>query len=191
MPDKTALSYALDMFTVPLHCHCGRSWQIKSKRIRPQLQTVCPGCRAVSHIDAPTAIRINQELNDAMRQVADRLGVQHVPIPIPKHRAARAIKPREPKGYPVGLVGESFYQPAIHQCHPGDRVQLIPEPTNPHDPRAIMVVARDSVIGYIPRSSFVQRLIYDERGEHDATILSLKNDDDGGHIGVVIDVEIR
>lgn len=192
MKQKTALDYALDLFSVPLHCPCGKTWRIKSRRVRPFLQTICPRCRAVDQLDEGTALRINHELNEAMEEVARRLGVPHNPIPMPKYRTPRIPLEPEPKGYPVGLAGESFYQPAIRRCFPNERVKLLREPNNPHDPLAITVFSKDgSKIGYIPRDSFLQQLIHDEGGGCSARILKLPTSKIGtGNIGVVLDVVI-
>ena len=98
----------------------------------------------------------------------------------------------EPLGYPVGLVGESHYQKAIRRCSVGDCVHLFLEPTNPYDPLAIAVETEaGATIGYIPRNSFLQRVIHEEENGCSARILNLVRDDAGlSHVGVVIDIEI-
>jgi hypothetical protein len=89
-------------------------------------------------------------------------------------------------GYPVGLVGESHYQPAIRRCRIGEGVQIVPEPANPYDPRALAVIsARGQLIGYIPKSSFVQRLVHDEVRTL-ATHIHAINSHPNGHTGIVI-----
>ena len=51
-------------------------------------------------------------------------------------------------------------------CRPGDPVQLVPEPKNPKDPRAIMVVSERGVkMGYITAER--APLIGKRLGEHD------------------------
>ena len=192
MTEKTALDFALDMFSVTLTCECGRSWSIKSKRVRPLLQTVCPKCHKVDQLDEPTAVRINLELNTAMKHVADRLGVAPIAVPMPKYRRPRRLR-REPKGYPVGVVGESFYQPAIREMFIGDLVKIEPEPTNPHDAEALVVRSRHGkVIGYIPRQSFLMRLYHQEGGTCSARIFDItRNEEEGAsYLGVVLDVMI-
>jgi hypothetical protein len=68
---------------------------------------------------------------------------------------------------------------------------LFREPTNVHDPKAIMVVNKlGEPIGYISRESFLQRLIHDEGGGCSAHILSLNTNEGSSDIGVVIDVVI-
>jgi hypothetical protein len=62
----------------------------------------------------------------------------------------------------LGVVGESFYQPALarvsgapargehrYECE----ARLLPEPTNPHDPKAVMVLVDGYHVGYLPRGS--------------------------------------
>jgi hypothetical protein len=61
----------------------------------------------------------------------------------------------------VKVVGESHYQDALWAAtgleNTGQRVgmeciaELIPEPDNPHDPRAIMVVVSGRCVGYLSR----------------------------------------
>jgi len=38
---------------------------------------------------------------------------------------------------------------AIQLCRPGDPVELVPEPKNPVDPRAVMVLNRGMMMGYV------------------------------------------
>lgn len=49
------------------------------------------------------------------------------------------------------VAGVSFYQDAVKQCFIGERVELVPEPTNPADKDAIAIMANGRLIGYIPR----------------------------------------
>jgi hypothetical protein len=69
---------------------------------------------------------------------------------------ATIIEPRLP------IVGESNYQPALlaitgssrgqdvsHDC----LAELVPEPTNPHDPNAIMVKVEGRCVGYLSRQN--------------------------------------
>lgn len=77
-------------------------------------------------------------------------------------------------GWPVGLAGESHYQPAIARCDPGQGVALIPEPTNVFDPRAIMVWSEaGEQIGYIPRDCWVAEALLDEGAKLHAVIASM------------------
>jgi HIRAN domain len=95
-----------------------------------------------------------------------------------------------PRGYPVGIVGESNYQTAIKKCREGEAVTLLREPGNPHDQQAIVVVsARDETIGYVSRDSFVRGLVHEQEAGCDARILSIGGDGQP-FLGVVIDVVI-
>lgn len=52
------------------------------------------------------------------------------------------------------LVGVSFYQDALSRCEPGQAVDIIHEPDNPHDPMALRVASiTGETIGYLPRRS--------------------------------------
>jgi len=52
------------------------------------------------------------------------------------------------------VAGFSYYDgPALlDRLRPGDPVMLVPEPDNPHDPRAIRIEALGQRVGYVPRS---------------------------------------
>lgn len=77
-------------------------------------------------------------------------------------------------GWPVGLAGESHYQVAISRCAPGQGVALIPEPTNPFDPRAIMVWSEEGEqIGYLPRDCWAADAVLDEGDKLHAVIASM------------------
>jgi HIRAN domain len=82
-------------------------------------------------------------------------------------------KPEQPKSYArasiveprLSVVGESNYQPAllaITGSSPGQDVahdciaELVPEPTNPHDPNAIMVRVEGRCVGYLSRQNAVK-----------------------------------
>jgi hypothetical protein len=64
----------------------------------------------------------------------------------------------------VDVVGESHYQPAIRSAcdwKPDTDTlfhclaELVPEPTNPHDPHAIMVTINGACVGYLSRQDAV------------------------------------
>lgn len=46
----------------------------------------------------------------------------------------------------------------------GDRLDLVREPDNPHDPRAILVIWKGAVIGYLPRADNVDVARLMDRG---------------------------
>jgi hypothetical protein len=63
------------------------------------------------------------------------------------------------------VVGESFYQSAllaITGSSPGEEVtldciaELVPEPSNPHDPNAIMVKIEGRCVGHLSRQNAVK-----------------------------------
>lgn len=68
----------------------------------------------------------------------------------------------DPTGY-VAVVGVSHYQPALEQIvarcawqkerKPRFPVALVPEPTNPHDSKAIAVMTEIGCVGYLSREN--------------------------------------
>jgi hypothetical protein len=85
-----------------------------------------------------------------------------------------------PRLYSAGLVGEQHYQAAVRRCRPGDSAALVPEPSNRHDGRAIMAKnARGELIGYLPRESWLHRVILDERQEMSASIRVVEDRGEG------------
>lgn len=72
------------------------------------------------------------------------------------------------------VVGVSFYQDAIERCAPGQAVRFVHEPDNPHDEMALRVVSiLDETIGYVPRASWVHRLVHERGRGISATIDSI------------------
>lgn len=97
----------------------------------------------------------------------------------------------EAYGHPVGIVGESNYQDAIKRCKVGEEVEVVREPTNPHDNLALAVLSeRGEVIGYIPRKSWLRKAIHKEGRNCVAHIISIAPPEPGLPLGVVIDVFI-
>lgn len=90
--------------------------------------------------------------------------------------------------YELPLAGESYCQPACRKVNIGDVVRLTPEPENRYDPRAIRVVTRlGERIGYVPRESWVTRVIIDEDGDVFAVIKKkLGGTRDKPTIGIVL-----
>lgn len=90
-------------------------------------------------------------------------------------------------GYPVGLVGETNYQPAIKASSIADAVEILHEIGNPHDERALVVKnASGEKIGYIARDCWLQRAIHDESRSCVAVIWSMNEGPHG--LGVVVEV---
>lgn len=80
-------------------------------------------------------------------------------VPPTSSPRATIVEPRLP------VVGESNYQVAlldITGSSPGQDVahdciaELVPEPTNPHDPNAIMVKVEGKCVGYLSRQNAVK-----------------------------------
>lgn len=91
------------------------------------------------------------------------------------------------KVYPLGLVGESNYQPAIRRCSVGERVYVSEEINNPYDDGALAVERNGgAIIGYIPRNSWLREVVH----EGQSTEITVKSISDGGagQLGVVVDV---
>lgn len=97
-------------------------------------------------------------------------------------------EPRRPKAYALNIVGESFYQREIGTCSVGDPVTLFRQPTNPHDPRAIVVLSKSgSTIGHVPASSWIHRVVHDDGAGIRAQILALHA---GANTAVVLEVTV-
>jgi hypothetical protein len=92
------------------------------------------------------------------RAPGDRAREAPAPPRAPGDRAPEATRWRN-----VKVVGESHYQGALWAAtglaNTGQRVdfeciaELVPEPDNPHDPRAIMVQVQGRCVGYLSRGS--------------------------------------
>jgi hypothetical protein len=92
--------------------------------------------------------------------------------------------------YPVGIVGEASYQPAIRCCSAGQHVQIVHELGNPYDKNALAVVTESGeTLGYIARDCWLQDAIHGERHGCEATIKSV-NSADVGNRGLVLDVSV-
>ena len=64
----------------------------------------------------------------------------------------------------VNVAGESHYQEALQELTGTDGTSeirqdaeavLVPEPSNPHDPNAVMVQIDERLVGYLPRAAAV------------------------------------
>lgn len=92
------------------------------------------------------------------------------------------------RSYPLGLVGESHYQVAIHSCRVGDPIFIRHETNNPYDVDALAAQTRDGrTIGYIPRESWLRAAILEEGRGVSASIKSLNI---GEMTGVVLEVAL-
>lgn len=94
------------------------------------------------------------------------------------------------KRYKVGLAGESNYRAAVSRMRPGMPVDLVPEPDNAYDPRAIRAAGPDGeTIGYVPKGSWLTRAMLDEDWDVRARVASVEGGRPGApDIGLVLDV---
>ena len=92
--------------------------------------------------------------------------------------------------YEINAVGEQFYQSAIIRCSAEDAIVIIHELGNPHDDRALAVSTENSVIGYLPRDSWVHRAVFDEGKGCAARIARFKLNPRDFH-EVVLDVAVE
>lgn len=94
--------------------------------------------------------------------------------------------------YTVGIVGEASYQDAIDHNLKGEDVFLVPEPDNPHDPRAVRVDNhRGQTIGYLPRNGWLTEVLLDEGKVVTAVVERVSREGRSGNLGVVLEVTIH
>lgn len=105
----------------------------------------------------------------------------------------------------LSIVGESFYQPALasisdakdsedvsHDCF----AELIPEPTNDHDPNAIMVCIEGQRVGYLSRSNAkryraaIVAMVEADQPTICKAFIGRRADDENPNIGVSLDVPL-
>ena len=107
-------------------------------------------------------------------------------------------------GYPRNVVGESHCQPALlklcggysREGHDFEAVgSLVPEPSNPHDASAVMVVIAGEKVGYLSREDaprYLEALESAGYGSQTAKVAAKivggwkTNQHDAGHFGVKI-----
>lgn len=109
-----------------------------------------------------------------------------------------------------GAVGENNYQEALHAAAGGKTpegplnrwvtAQLVAEPTNKHDRRAVMVALDGRCVGYIPRDStspfhkVIQQLAGEGRPATCRAVITggwWRSPTDEGHYGIKLDVDER
>lgn len=96
----------------------------------------------------------------------------------------------EPRTYPVGIVGEASYQPAIRRSSNGQRVSIVHELGNPYYKNALAVVTDSGdTIGYIARDCWLQEAVHEEGYGCEAVIKEVRSSG-GGKFGVVLDVTV-
>lgn len=166
----------------PVSCKCGATVHIPAIGIDDGTEVSCPACTESWTIGADLAAEIEDELQDLIDEAVFDMDIDLdddeddvIHFIIAKGRFPKKSE-RGPKGYPVNLVGEQYCQDAVERCKAGERVTLFREIGNPHDPDAIVVVStRGEAIGYVPRDSFVQRVVHDENKGCRATIWKLES----------------
>lgn len=91
--------------------------------------------------------------------------------------------------YLIGIVGESNYQPAIKQVRSGQTVELVAEPANPYDSRAISAQAGGQTIGYLPRDCWLTKVMIDQEKPVTAVIEEVTGGEAGKPaLGIVLRV---
>jgi HIRAN domain len=91
--------------------------------------------------------------------------------------------------YTAHLVGESNYQDAIELLSEGDSIELLHEPENQYDDRAIKAVDEDgSTVGYLERDSWVGRVLIDEGKDVVARVHEIIGGGPGRMLGVVLEI---
>ena len=79
--------------------------------------------------------------------------------------------------YEVQIAGvtHDFRQVAVSGLRDGQALDLVPEPTNPHDPHAVAVYAKKKQVGYVPafKSQMVAEFIAAGR-DVDAKVLAIE-----------------
>jgi len=151
----------------------------------------CPKCQAANMI--PVSSPVAQA---ALRAVAKKDPLDGPPAPW----RTRADTHTGPHGF-VAVVGESHYQEtlrglsvmfkAIERTERTFTATLAPEPTNPHDPNAVVVTMHDgTTIGYLARemaATFQKRLLL-RRPAVLKCPAQLRGGENGESIGVVLDL---
>lgn len=118
-----------------------------------------------------------------------------------KSKSTNGVRCKRGRGFTYEIVGEASYQPNLLALAGGSKGEygakideeavLHPEPENPHDPNAVVVLIRKKKVGYIPRKdapaflSFLKKVGADSAA-CDAKIVGGWDDGDGneGHFGV-------
>ena len=94
------------------------------------------------------------------------------------------------KTYSVNIVGESHYQRAIKRIREGDRAEIWHEADNEYDHEALAVRCRGRLIGYLPRDSFLKRVMLKDKAPVSAIVQYVTGEGRGKMRGVVIRVAI-
>jgi hypothetical protein len=74
----------------------------------------------------------------------------------------------------VRVVGVSHYQEALERCSAGEAVKFVHEPDNPYDETALRIdSSTGETIGYVPRASWLHRMVHEKGRGVSAAIASL------------------
>jgi hypothetical protein len=105
----------------------------------------------------------------------------------------------------IEVVGESHYQPAIRKAcgwKPGTDTlfdclaELVPEPTNPHDPNAIMVKIDGRQVGYLSRrdaveyGAYISQAILQQGTGMCRAVIAGRANGETANLGVFLHVEV-
>lgn len=75
-----------------------------------------------------------------------------LPAPAAARTTAASVAPRRLFDFAVAGGWHHALPVAVDSLKPGDRLQIIPEFANPHDPNALAVLRADGLmLGYVPR----------------------------------------
>lgn len=96
------------------------------------------------------------------------------------------------KRYSVGIVDEANYQQAIAALREGEHVDLVPEPGNAQDKRAVAVQdGEGATIGYLPRDHWLTGALIEEGKFCTARIERIEGGDESRpNLGVVLEVDV-
>lgn len=97
-----------------------------------------------------------QPLVHGSRQDSDRRSFLKTPAALPLAGLPAPQRTPEPATYHLGrfyVAGFQYHEgPAlVHRLRAGQTLDLVPEPENPHDPRAVRIAWDGAHLGYVPR----------------------------------------
>lgn len=91
--------------------------------------------------------------------------------------------------YSAHLVGESNYQGAVKRLRDGDPIELVHEPDNAYDDRAIMAATSDgATVGYLQRGSWIGRVLIDEQKPVAARVHEIIGGGRGQMLGIILEI---
>lgn len=192
----TATSGGLLRTTLPLKCKAGHEFSVAITGMHVGCSYSCEQCEDHVAISSRFYNGVRQQVGAFLNSAMVENGGKPIPqamlnFIIMHNRVPTIDEYSKPVGYPVNLVAEQFYQSTIRGCRVGEAVTLYHEVGNPHDQQAVIAVdERDQAIGYVPRDSFIQRVVHKDRKCISATILAMfvgKR----GFMEVVLDAQIQ